>query len=59
MSLTNNKKLQYQELEKLCQERQVNFNSLKLLLESSRVKKIKRSNYHQQAIADIVKQESK
>lgn len=55
----NNKKEQQERLMTLCKENGVAYKSLDMLLDSVKAKKIKRVNYHQQKIADIIEKNIK
>lgn len=55
MRINENKKLQIQRLKEICNDKEVSFNSLETLLDSVRTKKLlKRNNYHQQKINDVI-----
>lgn len=55
MQINKTKMLQDKRLDEISTEKGVDINSLKSLLESVRTKKLlKRSNYHQQKINDII-----
>lgn len=55
MKIKETKLLQSQRLEEICNEKAVNFESIEILLESVKTKKLrKRNNYHQQKINDII-----
>jgi len=55
MKIKDNRILQRQNLKKICNERDVNFESITILLKSVKTKKLlKRNNYHQQKINDII-----
>jgi hypothetical protein len=55
MKIKETKILQIQRLKELCNEKNVNFDSIKILLESVKTKKLlKRNNYHQQKINDVI-----
>ena len=55
MENTENKRLQEQRLKEICIEKGIDFNSMLTLLESVKTKKLlKRNNYHQQKINDII-----
>lgn len=45
---------QNKRLEEICIENEVDYKSLESLLDSVKSKKIKRNNYHQQKIADLI-----
>lgn len=54
MKIKETKILQNERLKEICLKQGVNHNSLLSLLESVRAKKIKRVNYHQQKIVDVI-----
>ena len=55
MKIKQNKLLQDQRLEELTKEKGLDFFSLEKLLESVKTKKLlKRNNYHQQKINDLI-----
>ena len=55
MKIKENKLLQTQSLNKLCDEYNIDPKSIQVLLESVKTKKmIRRNNYHQQTINDII-----
>ena len=55
MKIKETKLLQNQRLKKICNDKDVNFESIEILLESVKVKKLlKRNNYHQQKINDVI-----
>lgn len=55
MKIKETKILQIQRLKELCNEKNVNFDSIGILLESVKTKKLlKRNNYHQQKINDVI-----
>ena len=55
MKIKETKILQIQRLKEICNEKNVNFDSIKILLESVKTKKLrKRNNYHQQKINDVI-----
>jgi len=54
MKIKNNKQLQNERLKKICLDKGVDYKSLESMLESVKAKKIKRVNYHQQKIADVI-----
>ncbi|MFV1449151.1 DNA modification system-associated small protein [Maribacter sp. HS] len=55
MKIRETKSLQDERLKEICITRNINFQSVKTLLESVRTKKLlKRNNYHQQKINDII-----
>ena len=60
MKIKENIALQEQRLKEISTEKGVDYDSLKSLLESVRTKKlIKRNNYHQQKINDIIEKQTK
>lgn len=60
MKIKETKILQEKRLDDFCQLRGVNYDSLKTLLESVKTKKLlKRNNYHQQKINDIIEKATK
>lgn len=55
MKIKKTKILQSQRLKEICGDKEVNFESIEILLESVKTKKLlKRNNYHQQKINDII-----
>jgi len=55
MKIKETKIQQNQNLNKLCKENGVNFESLEILLESVKTKKLQRGrNYHSQTIIDVI-----
>lgn len=54
MKIKETKILQNERLKEICLKQAVSYDSLLLLLESVRAKKIKRVNYHQQKIVDVI-----
>ena len=55
MKIKETKIAQSQRLKEICNEQDVNFESIETLLESVKTKKLmKRNNYHQQKINDII-----
>lgn len=55
MKIKETKVLQEQRLNEISTEKGINYDSLKSLLESVRTKKLlKRNNYHQQKINDVI-----
>ncbi len=55
MKIRETKILQSQRLKEICKEKDVNFDSVEILLESVKTKKLlKRNNYHQQKINDVI-----
>lgn len=60
MKIKETKILQEKRLIDICESRGVNYDSLKTLLESVKTKKLlKRNNYHQQKINDIIEKATK
>jgi hypothetical protein len=60
MKIKETKLLQEQRLNEISTEKGVEYDSLKSLLESVRTKKLlKRNNYHQQKINDIIEKATK
>ena len=60
MKIKETKVLQEQRLNEISTEKGVDYDSLKSLLESVRTKKLlKRNNYHQQKINDIIEKATK
>ena len=55
MKIKETKLLQNQRLKEICKDKEVNFESIEILLESVKKKKLlKRNNYHQQKINDVI-----
>ncbi|OUR93978.1 hypothetical protein A9Q87_04540 [Flavobacteriales bacterium 34_180_T64] len=55
MKIKETKILQSQRLKEICNNKDVSFESIEILLESVKTKKLlKRNNYHQQKINDII-----
>ncbi|SDT05939.1 hypothetical protein SAMN04489797_3143 [Winogradskyella sediminis] len=55
MKIKETKKLQSQRLKEICSDRNINYESIKILLESVKTKKLhSKRNYHQQKIEDII-----
>jgi hypothetical protein len=55
MKIKETKILQSQRLEEICNDKNVNFESIEMLLESVRTKKLhSKRNYHQQTIDDTI-----
>lgn len=55
MKIKETKILQSKRLEEICLESKVDFNSLKVLLNSVKTKKLlSKRNYHQQTISEII-----
>lgn len=59
MKIKENKSQQIQRLKDICILKGTDYNSLNSLLESVKSKKIKRVNYHQQKIVDIIEKATK
>ena len=60
MKIKETKILQEKRLDDICQFKGVDYGTLKTLLESVKTKKLlKRNNYHQQKINDIIEKETK
>ena len=60
MKIKETKVLQEQRLKKISTDKGVDYDSLNSLLESVRTKKLlKRNNYHQQKINDVIEKETK
>lgn len=59
MKIKENKSQQIQRLKDICILNDTDYNSLSSLLESVKSKKIKRVNYHQQKIVDIIEKATK
>lgn len=60
MKIKETKALQEQRLNEISTEKGVDYDSLKSLLESVRTKKLlKRNNYHQQKINDVIEKATK
>ena len=60
MKIKETKILQIQRLKEICNEKNVNFDSIEILLESVKTKKLrKRNNYHQQKINDVIEKATK
>jgi hypothetical protein len=55
MKVKETKILQSQRLKEICNDNDVNFDSIEILLDSVKTKKLlKRNNYHQQKINDVI-----
>lgn len=54
MKIKDNKKHQIERLKEICFTKGVDYKSLESLLDSVKAKKLKRNNYHQQKIADVI-----
>ena len=60
MKIKETKVLQEQRLKEISSEKGVDYSSLKSLIESVRTKKLlKRNNYHQQKINDVIETATK
>ena len=60
MKIKETKVLQEQRLNEISTEKGIDYDSLKSLLESVRTKKLlKRNNYHQQKINDVIEKATK
>jgi hypothetical protein len=60
MKIKETKLLQEQRLNEIATDKGVNYDSLKELLDSVRTKKLlKRNNYHQQKINDVIEKATK
>jgi hypothetical protein len=60
MKIKESKLLQEQRLYEIATEKGVNYDSLKELIDSVRTKKLlKRNNYHQQKINDVIEKAAK
>lgn len=59
MQINRNKYNQDERLKEICTLQGVDYNSLTSLLESTKAKKIKRNNYHQQKIIDTIEKVTK
>lgn len=60
MKIKETKILQAQRLKEICNEKNVNFESMEILIESVKTKKLlKRNNYHQQKINDVIEKATK
>jgi len=54
MKIKDNKIFQKERLKEICIVKEIDYKSLESLLDSVKAKKIKRINYHQQKIADVI-----
>lgn len=54
MKIKDNKIHQSERLKEICSTKGVDYKSLESLLDSVKAKKLKRNNYHQQKIADVI-----
>lgn len=60
MKIKENKALQEQRLKEISIDKNIDYSSLQSLLESVRTKKLlKRNNYHQQKINDVIEKATK
>jgi hypothetical protein len=59
MNIKDNINNQKNRLKEICKTKGIDFNSLESLLESVKAKKIKRINYHQQKIAEVIEKNIK
>lgn len=59
MKIKDNKIHQSERLKEICSNKGVDYKSLESLLDSVKAKKIKRVNYHQQKIADLIEKSIK
>ncbi|MBP6754698.1 MAG: hypothetical protein KA210_01025 [Bacteroidia bacterium] len=59
MNIKDNINKQKIRLKEICITKGIDFNSLESLLESVKAKKIKRINYHQQKIAEVIEKNIK
>lgn len=59
MKIKENKIIQNERLKEICISKDVDYKSLEPLLDSVRAKKIKRVNYHQQKIVDVIEKATK
>jgi cell division FtsZ-interacting protein ZapD len=59
MNIKDNINNQKNRLKEICMTKGIDFNSLESLLESVKAKKIKRINYHQQKIAEVIEKNIK
>ena len=55
MKIKETKLMQSQRLKEICNQKDVNYESIEILLESVKTKKLmKRNNYHQLKINDVI-----
>lgn len=54
MNIKENRLNQSKRLKDICKSYDLDYDSLEVLLESVKSKKIKRNNYHQQKIYDVI-----
>lgn len=59
MNISQNKRNHIEKLKEICLEKQVDYGLLNELLESVKIKRLKRVNYHQQKIADVIEKSIK
>lgn len=59
MKIKKNKVIQNERLKEICLFKGVDYNSLESLLDSVKAKKVKRVNYHQQKIVDVIEKSIK
>lgn len=60
MKIKESKILQDKRLNDLCIDKGIEFNSVNILLESVKTKKLlKRNNYHQQTISEVIEKATK
>ncbi len=59
MNIKDNIIKQKSRLKEICSTKGIDFESLESLLESVKAKKIKRINYHQQKIAEVIEKNIK
>jgi hypothetical protein len=59
MNVKDNINRQKNRLKEICTSKNLDFTALESLLESVRTKKIKRINYHQQKIAEVIEKNIK
>lgn len=59
MNIKDNIDNQKNRLKEICITKGIDFNTLESLLESVKAKKIKRINYHQQKIAEVIEKNIK
>lgn len=59
MNIKDNINKQKSRLKEICSTKGIDFESLESLLESVKAKKIKRINYHQQKIAEVIEKNIK
>lgn len=59
MNIFQNKRNHIEKLKEICLEKKVDYSLLNELLESVKIKRLKRVNYHQQKIADVIEKSIK